>query len=105
MWPLQRENILTVCATTADNVIPITSCKRIGADLKSAQKTTNQKSPNLSPSSLAEMQLHFMNLAQIGLNQSLFMLVHLATLPFKVLGVLTAGQTCGPIRNKEMCSG
>ena len=46
MWPSQQENSHTDYATIADNVIHITSCKKTGEDLKSAQKTMSQKSRN-----------------------------------------------------------
>ena len=101
MWHTQPENSHTDFATTAGNVTPTIFCKKTGADSRSAQKITNQKNRSLSPSSLMAMLLLSMSLVPIGLSRLLFMLVHLATQPFKVLGVLTGATICSPTRSKE----
>jgi hypothetical protein len=105
MWHKQPENSRTDFAITADNVTNTTFYVKTGAALKSAQKTTSQKSHNWIPSSFGETQSLYLNLVLIGLNQLLFMLVHQAIRHFKALVRLTAEQTCSPTRYKTMYLG
>ena len=99
MWPSQQENSHLDCATTAANVTHITSCRKTGEDLKSAQKTTSQKSHSLSPLSIAGTPLLYTNLALTGWNLSLFLWERLLTAPFRASEVLMAAPICSPIRN------
>ncbi len=59
MWHTQPENSRTGFAITAGSVTNITFYAKTGVGTRSAQKTTSQKNPSLSPLNLTVMPLLF----------------------------------------------
>lgn len=104
MWHSQPENSLTGYAITVGNVIPITSCVKTGADLRSAQKTTNQKNRSLNPYGTEATLLLYTNLGLIGLNLSMFTWERLVTAPFKAWEALMAAPICSPTLRQPILS-